>query len=48
VTEAFDAGTLDFAHRMFDFAREGETEHLTAYVDNELPVNLPTTRATPC
>lgn len=40
MSDELDAGTLDFAHRMFEFAREGETEQLTAYVDNGLPVNL--------
>ncbi len=40
MSDELDAGTLDFAHRMFELAREGETEHLSAYVDNGLPVNL--------
>jgi ankyrin repeat protein len=40
MSEELDAGTLDFAHRMFELAREGETEELTAYVDAGLPVNL--------
>ncbi|WP_372452636.1 ankyrin repeat domain-containing protein [Pseudonocardia nigra] len=35
-----DEETLAFAHRMFDHARGGHTEELTAYVDAGLPVNL--------
>lgn len=31
---------LEFAHRMFDLAREGETDQLVAYLDAGLPVNL--------
>ena len=40
MSDELDAGTLDFAHRMFELAREGETEELSAYVDDGLPVNL--------
>jgi len=32
--------TLDFAHRMFDAAREGNTELLATAIDAGLPVNL--------
>ncbi len=31
---------LEFAHRMFDLARQGETGQLVAYLDAGLPVNL--------
>jgi uncharacterized protein len=34
-----DAETLEFAHRMFDLARDGDAR-LAAYVDAGLPVNL--------
>ena len=40
MSDELDAGTLDFAHKVFELAREGETEQLTAYVDAGLPVNL--------
>lgn len=40
MTEDLDAETLAFAHRMFDLARSGSTEELTAQVDAGLPVNL--------
>jgi ankyrin repeat protein len=40
MSEDLDAGTLDFAHKVFELARDGETEQLTAYVDAGLPVNL--------
>lgn len=32
--------TIDFAHRMFDAARKGDTELLLAAVDAGLPPNL--------
>lgn len=32
--------TLEFAHRMFDAAREGNSELLLAAIDAGLPVNL--------
>jgi ankyrin repeat protein len=35
-----DQDVLDFAHRMFDLAREGVTADLTAFVDEGVPVNL--------
>lgn len=31
---------VEFAHRMFDLAREGATDQLLGYVDAGLPVNL--------
>jgi uncharacterized protein len=40
VAEELDSDVLDFAHRMFDLAREGQTAELAAYVDAGLPVNL--------
>lgn len=40
MSDELDAGTLDFAHKVFELAREGETEQLTEYVDAGLPVNL--------
>jgi ankyrin repeat protein len=35
-----DQDVLDFAHRMFDLAREGGTADLAAFVDEGVPVNL--------
>jgi ankyrin repeat protein len=35
-----DAETIAYAHRMFDLARSGGTEELSAQVDAGLPVNL--------
>ncbi|MET8232063.1 ankyrin repeat domain-containing protein [Micromonospora sp. NPDC005298] len=40
MTEDLDAATLAFAHRMFDLARSGSTEDLSAQIDAGLPVNL--------
>lgn len=40
MVEDLDEGTLDFAHRMFDLARGGDTDQLAGYVDAGLPVNL--------
>jgi ankyrin repeat protein len=40
VAEELDPEALDFAHRMFDLAREGAAQELGAYVDAGLPVNL--------
>ena len=40
MSDELDAGTLDFAHKVFELAREGETEQLMEYVDAGLPVNL--------
>jgi ankyrin repeat protein len=38
--EELDDETLAFAHRMFDLARAGDTEALTAQVDAGVPANL--------
>lgn len=35
-----DDETVEFAHRMLDLARNGETAQLAGYVDAGLPVNL--------
>ncbi|MEU6023720.1 ankyrin repeat domain-containing protein [Micromonospora sp. NPDC048871] len=40
MSEELDAETLEFAHRMFDLARDGATAELSGYVDAGLPVNL--------
>lgn len=40
MSDELDAETLAFAHRMFDLAREGQTNQLAAYLDAGLPVNL--------
>ncbi|MGC4806334.1 ankyrin repeat domain-containing protein [Micromonospora sp. DT233] len=40
MSDELDAETLAFAHRMFDLARGGATEELSANVDAGLPVNL--------
>ena len=40
MAEELDQEALDFAHQMFDLARDGQTERLAAYVDAGLPVNL--------
>ena len=40
MSEPIDPEVLDLAHRMFDLARAGATEELTATVDAGLPVNL--------
>jgi ankyrin repeat protein len=40
VTEELDDATLAYAHRMFDLARAGATDELTAEVDAGLPANL--------
>jgi hypothetical protein len=38
--EELDAETIAFAHRMFDLARSGSTEALSAQVTQGLPPNL--------
>jgi ankyrin repeat protein len=38
--EAIDPGVIELAGRVFDLARTGSTEELTAYVDAGVPVNL--------
>ena len=40
MAEELDAGTLAFAHRMFDLARSGGTAELAANVAAGLPANL--------
>ncbi len=35
-----DEQTLEFAHSLFDLAREGDAEQLADYVDAGVPVNL--------
>jgi ankyrin repeat protein len=40
MSDDLDAETLAFAHRMFDLARGGATEELSANVDAGLPVNM--------
>ena len=40
VAEELDPETIAFAHLMFDLARSGQADELTAYVDAGLPVNL--------
>jgi uncharacterized protein len=40
VAEELDAGTLAFAHRMFDLARSGAAGELSGYVAAGLPANL--------
>ena len=38
--DAVDADVVEFAHQMFDLARDGETEQLGAYVEAGVPVEL--------
>jgi ankyrin repeat protein len=38
--EPIDPGVVELAGRVFDLARGGHTEELTAYVDAGVPVNL--------
>jgi hypothetical protein len=38
--EPIDPGVIELAGRVFDLARGGSTEELTAYVDAGVPVNL--------
>lgn len=40
MAEAFDPDVLDYAHRMFELARQGAADELSAQVDAGLPVNL--------
>lgn len=40
MSEELDAETLEFAHRMFDLARDGTTGELAGYVDAGLPADL--------
>lgn len=38
--EAWDPAVLDFAHRMFELAREGESAQLAEALEHGLPPNL--------
>lgn len=38
--QPIDPGVIELAGRVFDLAREGSTDDLTAYVDAGVPVNL--------
>ena len=38
--EQFDPGVIALAAKVFDLAREGDTEQLTAYLDAGVPANL--------
>jgi ankyrin repeat protein len=40
MTEELDPRLVELAHRMFDFARAGDTERLAAYVDKGVPVDM--------
>jgi hypothetical protein len=40
VTEPIDPGVIALAAKVFDLAREGDTEQLTAYLDAGVPANL--------
>lgn len=40
MTESPDPGAVELAHRLFDFARDGDTAQLAAYVDAGAPVEL--------
>ena len=40
MTESPDPGAVELAHRLFDFARAGDTAPLAAYVDAGAPVDL--------
>jgi ankyrin repeat protein len=40
VTEPLDDAALDFAHRMFDLARDGATEELAGQLALGLPANM--------
>lgn len=44
MADELDDDTLAFAEKMFDLARTGQTEELTAYLDAGLPVNLTNAR----
>ena len=39
-SDPIDPGVIELAGRVFDLARGGHTEELTAYVDAGVPVNL--------
>jgi ankyrin repeat protein len=40
VSEPIDPGVIELAAKVFDLAREGDTEQLTAYLDAGVPANL--------
>jgi ankyrin repeat protein len=40
MTEELDPRLVELAHRMFDLARQGGTERLSAYVDKGVPVDM--------
>ncbi len=40
MAEELDAGTIAFAHRMFDLARSGATDELAGFVAAGLPPNM--------
>jgi ankyrin repeat protein len=40
VSEPIDPGVIELAGRVFDLARGGHTDELSAYVDAGVPVNL--------
>jgi uncharacterized protein len=40
VSEPIDPGVIALAAKVFDLAREGDTEQLTAYLDAGVPANL--------
>jgi uncharacterized protein len=39
-SEPIDPGVIELAGRVFDLARNGHTEELSAYIDAGVPVNL--------
>ncbi|MGW0336437.1 ankyrin repeat domain-containing protein [Streptomyces sp. NPDC003011] len=40
MSEAFDPGVVELATKVFDLARQGQTEALVEYVDAGVPANL--------
>ncbi len=40
MTEELDPRLVELAHRLFDLAREGGSESLTAYLDKGVPVDM--------
>ncbi|MDL5200333.1 ankyrin repeat domain-containing protein [Streptomyces sp. ALI-76-A] len=40
MSEAIDPGVVELATKVFDLARQGQTETLVAYVDAGVPANL--------
>ena len=39
-SDALDPRLVEIAHACFDFARQGDTERLAAYIDQGVPVDL--------